>query len=188
MTQQSTSLRCPCFDNCRGLSSTEQNRCVHVLLKLISVGDTSMTTGKNCLVSAALSRNTLSPSLPIRLLNTLPTRLCHYRALSRKLGSNRSTFVGCGTRSASEFVTSLCALCREGHKQPEVAQDPLVNACSDLDAEQRATAMHHGMLKRPPTQQDDKKFDETLELHDNGHLVRRLFARKPNGGLLHLAA
>ena len=52
----------------------------------------------------------------------------------------------------------------------------LVNVCSDFGAEQWATAMHHGMLRRLQEQHDDREFDHTLELHCIGHLERRFQA------------
>ena len=82
MTQQSTSVRCPSVVNCSGsrfehihvqqqlVSSTASpGDDVHVLLKLISVAAThTRDEGKKCLVSAALSRSTFSPSLPIKVV------------------------------------------------------------------------------------------------------------------------
>ena len=124
-----------------------------------------MRKGKKCF-SAALSHSTLSPSLPTGCLSHDQAQPCDRLASSRKLGTQRSAFVGCGTRSPSEFVTSLCALCREG-QSPQTSQRTrkiqswnmpnwsvwststlkLVNACSDFGAEQWVMAMHHGMLQ-----------------------------------------
>ena len=132
MTQQSTSVRCPSFVSCSGsrfehirvqqqlVSSTASPAAdVHVLLKLISVAAThTRDEGKKCLVSAALSRSTFSPSLPIWLLHTHPTRATFS---SPSFFADRSSFVGSGTSSHSECVTSFCALCREG-QSPHTAK------------------------------------------------------------------
>ena len=179
------------------VSSTEQSRCVHVLLRLISMVATHIHDEEQELPGC----NCDEPQYPCTVATA---QVVEHTSNARNLViaelllvdwapiAQHSSDAG---QSPSELVASLCALCREG-QSPQTARGrarsnpgkcprgvcvehvdaELVNACSELEAEQWVTAMQHGTLRRPPKQQNDRKFEETLELHDIGHLGRRFQA------------
>ena len=89
------------------------------------------------------------------------------------------------TQTDTAYIVAPDQVVEHTSKQPNGAQDPILecpsgvqntstlkSSCSDLDAGRRVTAMHHGMLRRPPKQHDDQKFDDALETHDIGRLER----------------
>ena len=116
-----------------------------------------------CQVSAALSRSTLSPSVPIRLLNKLPTHVT--------LLPSFFSYVACQSRSMRRMWTRSPAAI-----QALIVDAELIDARSDLDAAQRVAAMHHGTFKRPPKERHDCKIFIILILHDIGQLERRIQA------------